>query len=509
VSPDGPQGSWSWRERSRDEQALEFLNVCAGAAEQGQLEAAQQKVASTMVHFFAQFATLGIVCPTLYFCGLLPLQFDGLPAWCWGSYYWMCMLVAASVFAQSNISVCWGVAPHWSASLCVLTAMIVVAACFAMAGSSSTAGRVGAMAAHMFCVLTCIYWPSFHRVWCCAWRGDTRLMESLLHLAGMTFGAVPCALATGAYLLVLHHGWSDDARLVVVLLVIWSALPFIMKLTGKYFFVAGSPANPAWAPVLWQYYIEVTFACLGLGVFNQAAGSAIAYAVSFAALLVLQVARGSQVGFRCLPCMGSISLHRLIIFFEMFAALIGRVASYTLFLCFGILRLVSGEVQSQAIVSFADTLQPWTINIYGGQSITVASMLIGLLGFTIVVSIFVAFIYLLPMLWAIEAHDQHEDSKATGESCAGSSPGIPHEAWPEHGAEGASASPAIGTQAPFPGKGSSWIQETGLVPARSMQYRLLLSFMAEYRLLLVSTLVFIFGMCIILVDLASGIAAFS
>mmetsp|Transcript_59888 Transcript_59888/g.175032 ORF Transcript_59888/g.175032 Transcript_59888/m.175032 type:complete len:526 (+) Transcript_59888:69-1646(+) len=501
VAPEeGVQPTWSGRVRSRDAQALEFVNVCAGAAGQGQLEATQQKASSTMVHFFTQVVTVGIVCPTLYFCVLLPLQLDGLPAWCWGFYYWTCMMVGASVFAQYNISASIGAAPHWGASLCVLTTMIVVVAGLAIEESSSTGGMVGAMAGDILCFLACIYWPSFHRVCHCAWRERACLKESLFYLAGMMLGAVPCATATAAYVLVSHFGWADDARLVVLLLVIWSALPIVIKFTGKHLFIHGAPACRGLAPVLWVQYIEVAFACLGLGIFNNATSSAAAYALSFAALLVLQIARGSQLVYRWLPCMNSLSLHRLVIFLEMLAAFNGRVTSYTLFLCFSILKLARGEEQRQTLVSDTHTFTPGKINLYADQGINIASVWTGLLGLAIVISIFIGFVYLLPMFWAFEAHGQCEDSEATGESRQGPPPGPRHEACPTHNAESAGTSMALG-------QSCSWIQETEFVPTHAMQYNLLLGFMVKYRFLLISTLVFIFGMCILLVDLASRIGS--
>jgi len=504
VAPEVPQRSLSWGRRSREEQALEFVNVCAGVDEQRQVEAARQQAVSTILPFFVRVVMLGIACPTLYFCVLLPLQLDGLPAWCWGSYYWMCMLVGASVFAQTNISVCYREAPHWAASLGVLTTMSVVEVFICTGRISRKADRIGAMVVQVLCVLVCLYWPSFHRIWC-AWREDTWLKESLFYFAGISFGAFPCAVSTGGYVLVLHCGWLDDARLVAILLGVWFVLPLVMKLAGKPLWNRGSPANRALAPVLWVYYVEILFACLGLGLFNNASGSAIAYACSFAFMLVVQVARGSQMGYRCIPCMGSLSLHRLIIFFEAFAALIGRVTSYTLFLCLGILKLARGEESGKTPATYTDSLTAGKINLYAGQSISIVSILTGLLGFAIVVSIFVAFAYLLPELWALEADGQHQDSKATGKNRSGSSSGIQHDAWSPHGTESAGASPATETQAPFPGNRSSWIQEAGPVSARAMQYHLLLGFIAEYRLFLVSTLVFVFGMCILLVDLSAGI----
>jgi len=502
VAPEGPRSSLSWRARSRDEQALEFLSVCAATVEQRQREVDRQRTArtaSTTIVFFMRTVTLGIAYPTIYFCVLLPLQIGSIPAWCRVSYYWTCMLVGAAVFAHFNVSACWGAGPHWLATFCVLTPLTALVICLATADATSRGGWTGALVGLTLCVLASIYWPSLHRIWHCAWSGDGYLKDSLFYFAGMMFGAAPCAVATGAYVLVQHLGWAEDPLLVILLLATWSAMPILMKLTGKNLFIRGSPECRAMGPVLWVFYVEVAFACLGLAIFNNATGSAMAYACTFAALLVLQVARGSRIGYRCFPCMGSLSLHRLIIFFESFAALIGRITSYTLFLCFGILRLVSGEVQSQAIVSFADTLQPWTINIYGGQSITVASLLTGMLGFLIVLSIFVAFVSLLPTVWGLEAHGGHEDSGK--ESPLGPCPELGRvEAWTE---QDASASPAMGKTATE----SSWIQDTGAVPARTMQYQLLLSFMEEYRFLMVSTLVFIFGMCVLLVDLSTAIGA--
>jgi len=497
VAHEGPRHSSSWRQRSRDDQALDFVNVCAATVEHGQLEVAQQKTASTTIIFFMRTVILGIAFPSLYFCVLLPIQIDSIPIWCRGSYYWACMLIAAAVFAHYMISACWGAAPHWIASFCVLTPMTVLVIYLAIAEITSIGGLTGALVVRVLCILAANYWPSLHRIWHCARSDVGYLKDSLFYLAGMMFGAAPCAVATGAYVLVQYFGWAEDTLLVIMLLATWSAMPIIMKLMGRHLFIRGSPEGRAMAPVLWVFYVEVAFACLGLGIFNNATGSAVAYACSFAALLVLQAARGSRVGYRCFPCMGSLSLHRLIIFFEAFAALTGRITSYTLFLCFGVLKLVRGEDQSQALVS-SDERLPGVMNLYAGQSISVASLLIGVLGFVIVVCIFVAFVSLLPLVWGVEAHEVHTYSGKTGESPSGSRPGLEREAWPE---QGANASPAMGKHA----SESSWIQETGAVPTRTMQYHLLLSFMDEYRSVMVSTLVFMFGMCILLVDLATAI----
>lgn len=479
------------------------MNVYSGRSGQEQPQASQME-ASPTVRFRVQVLMIGIAYPMLYFVSLLILQIDAMPTWCLATYYWTSILVGASAFGNSILWACHEDGPPYCASLLVMLTMIVVQVHIAR----QVSGTLSQTWATIVPVLACFYWPA---LWRCACRKHGGLKAGVFWLAAMTFGAVPCALATGAQVLTMHYGLQNNERLVAPLLVVWTLMPDLMKILGKPLLARGAPASPAMIPVIWVNYIEVIFACLGLSIFSNASVSAMGYALSFLGRLVCLYARGTRLGFRCLPCMGSLGLHRLIILLESFAALMGRLSSYTLLLCFSVLHTIRGEERDATGAHFGHR----KMDLFAGQKVGAVSILMGVLCTAVTVATFTAFAWLLPKIWLPEAPDGRQDGDAGAPSAEPGPPGeLYREAWSPDSTDGAAESPPAGPGPadPPPSGQRSWIEESSPsvkdaspFSAHVMQNRLMTAFMVEHRLQLVSMLVFAFQMCIVLAGLASFI----
>lgn len=393
---------------SRDDDAQDFLDVVVvkGSSgvtrtQSGRPQRHRAREALTHLRFAGYTFFLGICCPVLFFVCLLPLATDGLPHELWSLYYFS---LTAFLFLSFAFHVAWlslGRGP--SVAVTAVFYLSVVAM-----NAVASAVPVPCIAFVIYAVVSpfaCLYFPSTYLLSVYVLRGAP-LKHALAHMLGLTIGAVPPGLAGIYYALLYHLGWRDKAYILYPALFLWSLTPLALKTLGKRVWIRAAPAVPGMAPVLWIYYAEVAFSCFGFAIFMHTPASTIFYALSLVPMLLFQGLRGTERAFRRVPCMGTLTLHRLMLYLDAFAAVMGRIAAYTLYMSFGVLMLFMPEqgttVSRYSLIRGGPTHGTLTINVYGLQGITPERLWVGVGGLILVVSVYVAFSLILPTAWKLD-----------------------------------------------------------------------------------------------------------
>mmetsp|Transcript_15956 Transcript_15956/g.43769 ORF Transcript_15956/g.43769 Transcript_15956/m.43769 type:complete len:203 (-) Transcript_15956:217-825(-) len=191
--------------------------------------------------------------------------------------------------------------------------------------------------------------------------------------------------------------------------------------------------------------------------------------------------------------MGSLRLHRMQIVLETLAALIGRLTSYTLYLCFGIFSLASRGPEQM------DDWTGYRLNIYRSQSFDGIKLGIGLLCLTLTMSAFAVYLVVLPIVWLDETEAQPADSEVAAQ--VPESPAAPAPTpFGNIYSGGERSGSVIATQSPARRRYTSWIQGEG--SSAHLQYHLLSCFIRDNQSVFVSLSCFVIHLSVMLVSAA-------
>jgi len=491
---------------SRDDQVQEFLNVGISKSKLpgGQSESVATALAGcaqkalSHLRFAGYIGLLGVVCPVLFFACLLPLEIDDLPFELWSTFYSMIMRLAFLVQGSCLVWISLRQVP----STLTLAAFYVCAVVFDAIRTfyKGCSGLTASPSVGMAGLFACLLFPSVY-VACSRMLQGYRVRSALMHIVGLMTGAIPPFVAATYYYLLHHRGWKDKTPLLILALFLWSLTPLLLKSLGKPIWLRGAPALPGMMPVLWIYYCEVSFSCFGFMVFMHTPASTISYALSLSPVLCIQILRGTRWAFECMPCMGTLTLHRLMLYLDSFAAVMGRIAAYTLYVCFSILRLCKPSqgliAVRHSLITGKDMVMALSINIYRQQTVTEARLWMGVCGMVLVLCSYTVFSFVVPKVWKLTP-----SSRVTP---------VPPEVvgGPDDGDAGQVVSPTMssklrawGSQRSNQSNRSGWLQGRASSTAVFVQqHELLLKFMADFMGFMIVTLIFVFGLSVLQINL--------
>eukprot|EP00419_Tripos_fusus_P044016 CAMPEP_0172828114 /NCGR_PEP_ID=MMETSP1075-20121228/20611_1 /TAXON_ID=2916 /ORGANISM="Ceratium fusus, Strain PA161109" /LENGTH=503 /DNA_ID=CAMNT_0013670063 /DNA_START=45 /DNA_END=1556 /DNA_ORIENTATION=+ len=381
------------RFRTCEEQAFDFVAVATTSGSDADRELTATRNHPTQLSVVQGIIVTCICVPMFYFIITLPLAIRKLPTEPWICYYWAMMTQLATFFARTWVWYALELVPSRAASLimwlCAVSCQSMVTL-LPMPCSLVQSTSAGALFLCMYFQFTSVL------------RGLCRSCDkpSISFVLVFTIGVIPSAITVTLMHLFRQHGLNKDIGFLAMSMTLWTVLPIVLKSLGRHLVTFACPCCPALGPIFWTCYVEMVFSNMGLVLYHDATLSICVYTLTFCPITLVHIARGSYTGYKYCPCMKTFPLHRLYIFLEAFAGLLGRVSSYTFFLCFATLQLlgVNTAVDGRSSLTDIEVVQI-ALDPYSEQDISQFSLVAGIFGLILTIGIFLVFVCALPYIW--------------------------------------------------------------------------------------------------------------
>jgi len=278
--------------------------------------------------------------------------------------------------------------PLWVLLAAFSSLMGILAMDAMMVQDDNVAALIACKSASIF---GCLWFPFVVRV-VAVCQSKLDAWPVLMYLCLMTWGATPTALSVALYWWVVVN--EPDLLILVFSVVAWVVAPALVRPFGTYLISQGAPKAKLAAPSLWVLYCEVCFATLGLPLFVTKPHSSMLYALSMAVVLGFHALRGCHLCQRS-TCSADVRAERLAIFFDAFAAVIGRTVAYSIYFFMVVYsRVSSGNLsQHDSQSCFAKPTRSVALQIFSCNNS--AEMSTPVLPFAIVGLLFIWFSYFL------------------------------------------------------------------------------------------------------------------